>query len=56
VSVIDFDRGREREPGTWSKRNLQRLERSLVKISLELPPERYAAQDWDALLAGYKAR
>jgi 3-deoxy-D-manno-octulosonic acid kinase len=55
VSVIDFDRGREREPGAWSTRNLQRLQRSLAKISLGLPPGRYSAQGWDWLLAGYEA-
>ncbi|MEP6885512.1 MAG: 3-deoxy-D-manno-octulosonic acid kinase [Gammaproteobacteria bacterium] len=56
VTVIDFDRGRERAPGTWSARNLQRLQRSLAKIALGLPPERYSAQAWEWLLAGYKTR
>ncbi len=56
VSVIDFDRGRERAPGKWSMRNLQRLQRSLAKIALGLPPERYSAQAWEWLLAGYEAR
>jgi 3-deoxy-D-manno-octulosonic acid kinase len=56
VSVIDFDRGRERAPGTWTTQNLRRLQRSLAKIALGLPPERYSAQAWDWLLAGYKDR
>lgn len=55
VSVIDFDRGRMRAPGTWSTRNLQRLRRSLAKIALGLPRERYSAQAWEWLLAGYHA-
>jgi 3-deoxy-D-manno-octulosonic acid kinase len=55
VSVIDFDRGRLRAPGTWRLRNLRRLHRSLVKISRGLPSERFAAGAWEALMAGYRA-
>jgi 3-deoxy-D-manno-octulosonic acid kinase len=55
VSVIDFDRGRLRTAGTWHMRNLQRLRRSLAKISLALPAGRFTPQAWDALLAGYEA-
>jgi 3-deoxy-D-manno-octulosonic acid kinase len=57
VSVIDFDRGRLRPrppQGTWTARNLQRLQRSLIKISRGLPVERYSAQTWDWFMAGYK--
>lgn len=39
VWLLDFDRGREREPGAWRERALQRLERSLAKIG-------QAAGDW----------
>jgi 3-deoxy-D-manno-octulosonic acid kinase len=53
VSVIDFDRGRLRPQGAWTARNLQRLQHSLLKISRALPPQRYSAQTWDWLLAGY---
>jgi 3-deoxy-D-manno-octulosonic acid kinase len=55
VSVIDFDRGRLRVPGAWSLSNLKRLERSLVKISAALPPERFSATAWTSLLSGYRA-
>jgi 3-deoxy-D-manno-octulosonic acid kinase len=55
ISIIDFDRGRLREPGAWSRRNLERLQRSLVKISAALPPERFSATAWACLLAGYRA-
>jgi 3-deoxy-D-manno-octulosonic acid kinase len=55
VSVIDFDRGQTRRPGSWSSRNLQRLRRSLDKISRGLPADRYTARDWDWLMAGYQA-
>ncbi len=55
ISVIDFDRGRLRAAGAWRFRNLQRLRRSLAKISRGLPSERYSAQNWDWLMAGYQA-
>jgi 3-deoxy-D-manno-octulosonic acid kinase len=55
VSVIDFDRGQLRRPGGWSSGNLQRLQRSLDKISRALPADRYTAPDWDWLMAGYQA-
>lgn len=54
VSVIDFDRGRLRTPGAWRLRNLQRLRRSLLKISRALPPGRFTAEAWEALMAGYR--
>jgi 3-deoxy-D-manno-octulosonic acid kinase len=54
VSVIDFDRGRLRAPGAWSLRNLQRLRRSLAKISRDLPPGRFSDATWDWLMAGYE--
>lgn len=54
VSVIDFDRGRLRTPGAWRSRNLHRLHRSLMKISRELPSERFTAEAWGALMAGYR--
>jgi 3-deoxy-D-manno-octulosonic acid kinase len=53
VSVIDFDRGRLRERGTWASRNLRRLHRSLAKVSHRLPPDRFSAQSWECLLGGY---
>ncbi|MGA2777990.1 MAG: 3-deoxy-D-manno-octulosonic acid kinase [Steroidobacteraceae bacterium] len=53
VSVIDFDRGKLRPPGSWQARNLQRLHRSLRKISAALPAERFSAAAWNCLLAGY---
>jgi 3-deoxy-D-manno-octulosonic acid kinase len=55
VSVIDFDRGRLRAPGAWTSRNLQRLRRSLAKISVNMPPDRFTPAAWEQLLAGYQA-
>ena len=54
VSVIDFDRGRLRAPGAWALRNLQRLRRSLAKISRGLPADRFSALTWEWLIAGYE--
>jgi 3-deoxy-D-manno-octulosonic acid kinase len=55
VSVIDFDRGRMRAPGAWSSRNLQRLQRSLDKISGGIPAGRYLPRTWEWFMAGYGA-
>jgi 3-deoxy-D-manno-octulosonic acid kinase len=55
ISVIDFDRGRLREPGAWTARNLRRLQRSLAKISVSLPPGRFTPAAWQHLSAGYQA-
>jgi 3-deoxy-D-manno-octulosonic acid kinase len=54
ISVVDFDRGRLRAPGTWSARNLRRLHRSLAKISRSMPPDRFTAAAWESFLAGYR--
>ena len=53
VSVIDFDRGRLRRSGPWAARNLDRLQRSLAKVARPLPPDRFSAEAWSWLLAGY---
>ena len=55
VSLIDFDRGRIRAAGSWAAGNLARLQRSLVKVARELPPQRFASADWDAFMAGYRS-
>jgi 3-deoxy-D-manno-octulosonic acid kinase len=55
VSIIDFDRGRLRAPGSWAAANLARLERSLRKISAALPAEQFSAANWRDLMAGYEA-
>jgi 3-deoxy-D-manno-octulosonic acid kinase len=55
VSVIDFDRGRLRAPGDWRRRNLQRLHRSLLKVSRGLSGEHFSARQWSWLLTAYEA-
>jgi len=53
ISVIDFDRGKLRQPGTWRRTNLARLRRSLEKISRGLPPGRFSPREWAWLEQGY---
>jgi 3-deoxy-D-manno-octulosonic acid kinase len=55
VSIIDFDRARLRSPGGWAAKNLQRLRRSLAKVTANLPPSRFDQEGWDHLLTGYRA-
>jgi 3-deoxy-D-manno-octulosonic acid kinase len=56
VSVIDFDRARLRTQGAWTERNLQRLRRSLEKISRESKSDGYSAATWAWFMAGYRAQ
>jgi hypothetical protein len=53
VWVIDFDRSEIRTPGWWCDANLARLHRSLRKLIVELPEERFTTADWHCLLDGY---
>jgi 3-deoxy-D-manno-octulosonic acid kinase len=52
VYVLDFDRGRIRARGAWEQDVLARLDRSLRKVTQELPSDRYGPEPWRALLAG----
>ena len=54
LSLVDFDRCRLRAPGAWRDANLQRLRRSLRKVTVGLPAERFRAADWQALMAAYR--
>jgi 3-deoxy-D-manno-octulosonic acid kinase len=52
--LLDFDRGRVMAgKGPWSQRNLDRLQRSLRKISSEDPCE-FSDREWQRVLAGYR--
>lgn len=51
--VLDFDRGRIRPPGSWQRANLQRLLRSLNKISIADEAIQFAPGNWRSLLEGY---
>ncbi|HET9693259.1 MAG TPA: 3-deoxy-D-manno-octulosonic acid kinase [Steroidobacteraceae bacterium] len=52
VYVLDFDRGRLRRRGAWEQRVLARLRRSLLKVTSDLPRDRFGDEQWRTLLAG----
>ena len=52
VYALDFDRGRIRARGAWEQAVLARLRRSLLKVTIDLPGDRFTDADWRALLAG----
>ena len=51
--MVDFDRGRLRQPGNWQQKNLARLQRSLQKTRRLDPESHYRDSDWQQLLDGY---
>jgi len=54
VFLIDFDRCLFRsQTGDWKEKNLQRLQRSLLKEKNLHLDFNYSAMDWQQLLAGY---
>jgi 3-deoxy-D-manno-octulosonic acid kinase len=52
--LLDFDRGEVRPPGAWCKSNLDRLLRSLNKISMENATIQFAPANWASFLEGYR--
>ena len=50
IYLLDFDRGRIVARGDWEATVLARLERSLVKVTQELPAGRYGPEQWQRLL------
>ena len=52
VYVLDLDRGQIRPRGAWEQAVLERLQRSLRKVTAALPPGRFDAAAWAALRAG----
>lgn len=55
VRLIDFDRGRLRKPGAWTRRNLDRLRRSIAKIAAGSAAVRVSPHEWALLLSGYES-
>ena len=53
VWLVDFDRGRLRQPGSWQQENLARLHRSLQKIKGLDPRLYYCESNWAQFLDGY---
>ena len=55
IFLLDFDRGQlMQRGGRWASRNLDRLHRSLDKISADDAIE-FSAREWGWLLSGYEA-
>lgn len=54
IYLVDFDRGRLRGSGDWTRANLARLQRSLTKLARVHDGFHYDAKGWNALLAGYE--
>jgi 3-deoxy-D-manno-octulosonic acid kinase len=54
VYVLDFDRGRIRPRGAWEQAVLARLQRSLRKVTVGVPPDRFDDTAWQALLLGLR--
>ena len=54
VYLLDFDRGRVRSRGSWEQVVLERLHRSLVKVTDGLPSGRFGPEQWRRLLDGYE--
>ena len=55
VFLVDFDRGAIRAGGSWKQRNLDRLRRSLHKISRQTDAV-FDERGWRGLLRGYRSR
>ncbi|MGB7756986.1 MAG: 3-deoxy-D-manno-octulosonic acid kinase [Salinisphaera sp.] len=53
--LIDFDRARFRGDGAWREANLKRFRRSLDKFGGRWATFHFTEDDWQALLAGYRA-
>jgi len=52
VYVLDFDRGRIRGRGAWEQAVLERLRRSLAKVTAGLPAGRFDDAAWRSLRQG----
>ena len=53
--MLDFDKGRLMNPGTWQQQTLHRLHRSLAKLKRLDPRLSFVEADWDRLLDAYFA-
>ena len=56
VWIIDFDKCSERDAGPWMQGNLDRLNRSFLKIKTASPTLHWDQSNWDNLLLGYEGR
>lgn len=51
--MLDFDRGRLMQPGSWQQQTLRRLHRSLQKIRSLDPKLHFSSEAWERFLEGY---
>lgn len=51
--MLDFDRGRLLQPGSWQQKTLDRLHRSLQKIVTLDPRLHFRPANWEQFLEGY---
>ena len=55
VSLIDFDRGEQRQVNTsWQQANIERLLRSFRKEQAKIPGFCWQPENWQVLLPGYR--
>ncbi len=54
VSLIDFDRCKIKGGSHWKNKNLQRLKRSLDKLTLHNKISHFSGANWQSLLDGYQ--
>jgi len=54
VSIIDFDRCRIRKGDSWQQKNIERLKRSLNKLTTTNQIPEVSTAHWQALLDGYQ--
>lgn len=55
IYLLDFDRGRFRNPGSWQRGNLDRLLRSLRKIQLLDSRVNFSDKEWQFLVSAYES-
>jgi len=55
IYLLDFDRGRFRNSGSWQRGNLDRLLRSLRKIQLLDSRVNFSDKEWQFLVSAYES-
>ena len=54
VYLIDFDKGRIRRDGAWKVENINRLQRSLIKLQSQYKTFSFSEENWQSLVASYQ--
>ena len=54
VFLIDFDKGQLRQPNkSWQQANIERFQRSLQKLSVQISPFHFSKIEWFEFISGY---